>query len=210
MQTFVQHLCESARDLVIDDLKFIHAFADVPAAQADIKAAKGISQRRAEKNSINIDQLRKEVESKWKPGHCPTCKGRGSVDGQKDCDKCDGTGLQGMNDSQAKWWLKTSSEVEALRKKTFKGHDDIAKMLDSKLVKDIVTAANRLGIHDAAKHLVAPHEDDGTEEWIYHAEYYQGHEQDYYIGALEGLLTRINVATAKKAGWVPWSFSSQA
>lgn len=193
MKTFGVWLKENQqRDLVIAAAKYKIVHGDrTPDGQHNEK----MGRRMAAKIGLNFDQVEAELQKAWKPGLCPTCGGIGYQADYSNCFTCASTGLQGMSPQQAHWWLAKHKELEALSKHHFRTFDEIHGIPKSKLAKDIVTAAHRAGVPKPEDMI-----DWGEDEEGYNAEYYQGHEQDFYIGGLEGLLRRIAEAMFKKAG----------
>lgn len=158
-----------------------------------------IGRRVAALHGINFDQVEAELSRSWKPGGCPTCHGLGLMPDYSQCLPCAGTGLQGMTPQQASWWVAKHKELTALSKRNWNNMKDIHGIPKLKLAQDIVTAAKRAGVSKPEDAI-----DWGDdEESIYTAEYYEGHEEDFYIGGLESLLRRIAEAMFKKSGHKP-------
>jgi hypothetical protein len=208
MKTFAQHILREDRiqDLIIAMLKYKKAYAGTKDPDADHNAK--MAARMAAAHHLDLDKLQKDHVDNWEPGKCPHCHGLGQIDSKPDL-FCAGTGLQGMSDVQAKWFIQTSKELEQLeddshRTDWYKKHGDPIKVPDTKLAKDIIKAAVRVGVPNADKMLEPPGHD--TEDHIYHSEYYQGHEQDFYLHQMGGLLYQIAKKTAEKHGWkpMPW------
>ena len=191
MKSFGVWLQESKRDLVVMAIKYKIAFDG--SRSGDYEHNEKMGRRQAASIGVNFDQLEKDIRRTWKPGACPECNGLGYESNYKNCWFCASTGLQGMNDQQGKWWLAKQKELDALEKHHFKTYTEIYAIPKSKLAKDIVTAAQRAGVPKAADAL-----DWGDDEEGLRAEYYQGHEQDFFIGGMRGLLRSIAQVIFKK------------
>lgn len=208
MFSFGQFLIEDNRyDITVELLKV----AKVHPHTEDGKAAQTMADRRLAKMSpAEADKARKEVAA-WEPGGCTNCNGMGLDQRNRQCYVCGGTGLQGMTDVQSKWYMKIWSTLE-------KSHDAINKadhgyhemrrqfgvehphqLPDTKIFKDIVTAAKRSGVH-VPNDFFDFNADDEKDQGLT-SEYYQGHEFDYYLNAVEGLMWQLSKAIAKKHGW---------
>lgn len=197
MQSFGVWLKENLqKELVPFSIKYkiVHG-NNTPDGQQNEK----IGRRMAATKGINYDQMEAELRHSWKPGGCPQCGGLGNKADFSRCILCGGTGLQGMSPQQSQWWLAKHKELVALTKRSWNTWKDIHGIPQLKVAQDIMTAAKRAGVPNVEKGL-----DWGDdEESIYRAEYYQGHEADFYIGGLEGLLLRTAEMIFKKNGHTP-------
>lgn len=199
MKSFKTWLAEGAmKDVLMASIyyKIAHSKTNNADTQHNEKMGRSI----ASNHGYNFDQLESEVREKWKPGGCPVCKGVGYKVDFSNCLDCVGTGLVGMNPVQTKWWLTKKKEVEEL----INSYDLLAKRrkefpsaFETKLGKDIITAAKRAGVPNVDRQLSL--EDDPEQ---YTAEWYDGHYQDFYRDVLNGFLNGIAQVTAKKAGYI--------
>lgn len=196
MKTFAQYvLTESAPAKVMTEItnyiKYLEAFKGHK--DADLAYAEKRMNAMARVHNIDLDALKAKVLAEWTPGKCPGCHGCGFAEG-RDHAFCHGTGLQGMTDAQAHWWLEKKKEVDQLiqqrrdpRKFAGESHEDVLKM---KLVSDILKAANRLGMHPNIFE-EAPHDP--------YAEDVQ--EPNFWWFQLREALYSICEHLAEKTGW---------
>lgn len=208
MKTFSQFITEAAyMDILIGYIKYVEAYKGTH--DPDAAHNEKMMLKMAEIHHVDLEALRKQVLAHWKPGKCPKCHGVGEIEQKPDL-FCAGTGLQGMDDAQAKWFIEKREAVEKLEDEShhlgydwYKKYSHSHLVAETKLAKDIIKAANRVGV----KTDNAFDWDDGTEETIYKDEYYQGHEQDWYIGVMSGMLSQIAQKIATKHGWkpMPWT-----
>lgn len=208
MFSFSQFLIEDTRhDITVELLKVAKVYPNTE----DGKTAQTMADRRlAKMTPAEAAKARKEVAD-WEPGKCTNCQGMGLGPDNRRCYPCMGTGLQGMTDVQGKWYMKTWETLEKSRDAIYKadhGYHEMHRQFgvkhphelpNTKIFKDIVTAAKRTGVH--VPNDIFDFDADEEESQGLTSEYYQGHEYDYYLETVERLMWDIAKAVAKKHGW---------